>query len=620
MYIPYNSRKDYHKSIFGAVEENTPVVFRIVMPRNFSVSAAYLAVKEEFSREKKLIPMEWECMQGENEEWWRVEFTPDKAGLYFYHFEYDTPFGRSVILLNKEGYGILNTPGRDWQLTVYEKGFTAPDKFKGGIIYQIFPDRFAFSGKEKKDVPSYRILRTDRENEPYWKPDEKGITLNNDFFGGDLEGIRGKLDYLQSLGVSCIYLNPIFKAHSNHRYDTGDYLTIDPLLGDEKDFKKLCQDAKKKGISIILDGVFSHTGDDSVYFNKYSNYPSVGAYQSQNSPYYNWYKFRRFPDDYECWWGIKILPEVTEENEDFLRFITGENGVLRKWMKLGADGWRLDVADELPDVFLDRLRTAVKAEKEDALVLGEVWEDASNKVSYSVRRRYLLGKQLDSVMNYPFADAIIHFVRTGDTSSFSETVMTVLENYPKTVVDVLMNHIGSHDTMRIINALAGESLANKPRSWQSGKKLSDYDYEKGIKLVKLASTVQFTLPGIPSIYYGDEIGMQGYADPFNRGCFIEENAETSLLEHYRKLGNIRRINTCFKEGSFRFISCERACAAYVREDENQSILVIANRNETDIEYYLHDEWHSAEVIYGEGECSYFVRVPQMSAVILRKQN
>ena len=141
-----------------------------------------------------------------------------------------------------------------------------------------------------------------------------------------------------------------------------------------------------------------------------------------------------------------------------------------------------------------------------------------------------------------FADAIIHFVRTGDTSSFSETVLTVLENYPKTVIDVLMNHIGSHDTMRIINALAGESLANKPRSWQSGKKLSQCDYEKGIKLVKLASTVQFTLPGIPSIYYGDEIGMQGYADPFNRGCFVEENAEQSLLEHYRKLGNIRRSN------------------------------------------------------------------------------
>ncbi len=564
--------------------------------------------------------MEWECMQGDSEEWWRVEFTPSKAGLYFYHFEYDTPFGRSVILLSKEGYGILNASGSDWQLTVYEKGFSSPDKFKGGIIYQIFPDRFAFSGKDKKDIPSYRILRSDRENEPYWKPDEKGITLNNDFFGGDLEGIRQKLDYLESLGVTCIYLNPIFKAHSNHRYDTGDYLSIDPLLGDEKDFSKLCSDAKKKGISVILDGVFSHTGDDSVYFNKYSSYPSVGAYQSKESPYYNWYKFRSFPDDYECWWGIKILPEVTEENEDFLGFIAGENGVLRKWMKLGADGWRLDVADELPDVFLDRLREAVKAEKSDALVLGEVWEDASNKVSYSVRRRYLLGRQLDSVMNYPFAEAIIRFARTGDTSSFSETVMTVLENYPKTVVDVLMNHIGSHDTVRIINALAGESLMNKSRSWQSGKRLSPESYEKGIKLVKLSSVIQFTLPGIPSIYYGDEIGMQGYADPFNRGCFVEKNAEKSLLEHYRKIGEIRRKHTCFKEGDFRFVSCERACIAYIREDENDSLLIIANRNETDIEYYLHEEWHSSELIFGEGKSSYFVKVPAMSAVILKKSH
>lgn len=617
MYIPYNSRKDYHKSKFGAVEEGTPVVFRIVMPRNFSVSAAYLVIKEEFSREKQQLSMQWDCMQGDSEEWWKIEFTPACAGLYFYHFEYDTPFGRSVILLEKNGCGTLSSSGRDWQMTVYEKGFTAPNKFKGGIIYQIFPDRFAFSGKEKKNVPSGRVLRSDRENEPYWKPNEQGITLNNDFFGGDLEGIRQKLSYLKSLNVTCIYLNPIFKANSNHRYDTGDYLSIDPLLGDEKDFENLCRDAKKEGISIILDGVFSHTGDDSVYFNKYSNYSSLGAYQSKNSPYYNWYKFRSFPDNYECWWGIKILPEVTEENEDFLSFITGENGVLRKWMRLGADGWRLDVADELPDVFLDRLRCAVKAEKEDALILGEVWEDASNKVSYSVRRRYLLGKQLDSVMNYPFAEAIIRFVRTGDTSDFAESIMTVLENYPKTVVDVLMNHIGSHDTMRIINALVGESLANKSRDWQSGRKLSAEDYAKGICLVKLASVIQFTLPGIPSIYYGDEIGMQGYADPFNRSCFIEENAEKSLLEHYRQLGKIRKENSCFKEGEFKILSCERACIAYVRQDESGAVLVIANRNETEIDYYLNEQWHFGEVIFGAEECSRFVKIPALSAVMIK---
>ncbi len=594
------------------------VVFRVVMPRSFSVSCVYLAVSEEFSHSRQLIPMQWERMEGESEEWWRVSFTPETEGLYFYHFEYDTPFGRSNIYKVKNGCGALNSSGPAWQMTVYSADFNITKKFEGGVIYQIFPDRFNFSGKEKKNVPSYRILRTDTENEPYWKPDEKGITLNNDFFCGDLEGITEKLDYLKSLGVTCIYLNPIFKAHSNHRYDTGDYMSIDPLLGDEKDFKTLCDKAHERNISVILDGVFSHTGDDSVYFNRYSNYNSLGAYQSTESPYYNWYKFKKFPDDYECWWGIKILPEVMEENEDFLNFISGENGVLRHWMRLGADGWRLDVADELPDVFLDRLRKAVKAENENSLIIGEVWEDASNKVSYSDRRRYLLGKQLDSVMNYPFADALIRFARTGETEHFEEAVMTVLENYPKCVVDNLMNHIGTHDTMRVINALVGESLTNRSRSWQAGRKLKQEAYEKGIKLVRLAAAVQFALPGIPSIYYGDEIGMQGYRDPFNRGYFREEEAEKSLLEYYKKLGKIRQENSCFKEGDFRFVSCERACVAFVRCDENSQVLVIANRNETDIEYYLHEEWQSKEIILGEGECKHFVKVPAMSTIILRR--
>ncbi len=618
MYIPYNSRKDYHKSHFGAVEAGTEVVFRIVMPRNFSVSAAYLALTEEFSRSKQLLSMQWERMEGDNEEWWRVSFNPPKEGLYFYHFEYDTPFGRSMIFRHEGGCGRFASQGTSWQMTVYEKDFSVPEKFCGGIIYQIFPDRFAFSGKEKKNIPEYRILRNDYQNEPVWQPDEKGITQNCDFFCGDLEGICEKLDYISSLGVTCIYLNPIFKAHSNHRYDTGDYLSIDPLLGDEQDFVRLCNQAHKRGMSVILDGVFSHTGDDSVYFNKYSNYPDLGAYQSENSPYYNWYKFKSFPDDYECWWGIKILPEIMEENEDFLEFITGENGVLRKWMRLGADGWRLDVADELPDVFLDRVRSAVKAENKEAFVLGEVWEDASNKVSYSVRRRYLLGKQLDSVMNYPFADAIIRFARTGETAHFKEAVMSVLENYPKCVVDVLMNHIGTHDTMRIINALAGESLVNKSRSWQSGRHLSDEDYKKGVSLVKLAATVQYTLPGIPSLYYGDEIGMQGYADPFNRGFFLPENAEKTLLEYYKKLGKIRREFSCFEKGDFSFVSCERACIAFIRRDKNSEVLVIANRNETEIEYYLHEEWQNSKLLLGGGECTHFVKVPAMSAVILKK--
>ena len=381
MYIPYNSRLEYHKSIFGAVKTDQTVTFRIILPRDFCCHAARLAIKKAEAADYSYIDMQWDCMEGVGEEWWKVDFTAEDAALYRYHFEYDTSWGTSRIYHVGNGLAAIKGEGEDWQLTVYDKNFHTPEWLKGGIIYQIFPDRFAFSDTEKQNVPSDRVLRTDRDGDPYWIPTVEGKVLNNDYFGGDLKGIEQKLGYLKSLGVTCIYLNPIFEAQSNHRYDTADYEKIDPMLGTEKDFKSLCESAKKLGIRIMLDGVFSHTGDDSRYFNRYSRYDNVGAYQSEGSPYYSWYKFNSWPDDYESWWGIKILPEVNEDNPDFIEYITGKNGIARKWLRLGASGWRLDVADELPDEFLDEFRKAVKAEKADGLVLGEVWEDASNKSS-----------------------------------------------------------------------------------------------------------------------------------------------------------------------------------------------------------------------------------------------
>lgn len=274
-----------------------------------------------------------------------------------------------------------------------------------------------------------------------------------------MQGIKEKLPYLKELGVSCIYLNPIFEAHSNHRYNTADYMKIDGTLGDEKDLKELCDEAGKLGIRVMLDGVFSHVGRDSKYFNMYRRYEGDGAYNSKDSKYYNWFKFNKWPDDYVAWWGIKLLPEIKEDNEDYLDYICSENGVARKWIEAGISGWRLDVADELPDVFLDRFRKAVKAENEDAVILGEVWEDATNKIAYSERRRYLLGDQLDSVMNYPFANAILDFIRNSDTEKFKRTVLDIISNYPPQVLSILMNHIGTHDTPRAITALAGEDSA-----------------------------------------------------------------------------------------------------------------------------------------------------------------
>lgn len=620
MYIPYNSRFDYHKSIFGAVKTDEKVVFRIVLPRDFGCHSAKLLVRCDGTYDYAVYDMQWDCMEGEHEEWWRVEFSAETAGLYRYHFEYHTPWGASKISHDTNGAAKIGDNVEDWQLTVYDKNFTTPDWLKGGTIYQIFPDRFYSSGKPKKNVPDDRIIRTDLDGEPYWIPDSNGKVLNNDYFGGDLKGIEEKLPYLCELGVSCIYINPIFEAQSNHRYDTSDYEKIDSLLGDENDLKSLCDKAKEYSIKIILDGVFSHTGDDSKYFNKYNRYDSVGAYQSKDSKYYNWYKFNQWPDDYLSWWGIKILPEVIEENPDFIEYITGKNGIARKWLRAGVSGWRLDVADELPDEFLDSFRKSVKDENPDALVLGEVWEDASNKCSYGQRRRYLLGDQLDSVMNYPFLNAVLDFIRDGYAELFCSRVMSILENYPKEVIDVLMNPISTHDTMRAITALAGESCEYRDRYWQSTHYLDENSYPYGERLLKAATAIQFTLPGVPSIYYGDEAGMQGYKDPFNRYCYPWDKENPEILNWYKKLGQIRKDHPVFIDGDFNIISGVAGCVAFTRSNFDETILVISNSNPHPISYYVKDEFSDAEDLIGntlvEGTR---VLIDEKCTVILRKK-
>lgn len=620
MYIPYNSRLEYHKSIFGAVKTGQTVTFRIILPRDFCCHAAKLLIKKAEDARYSCINMQWDCMEGVGEEWWKIDFTAEDAALYKYHFEYDTSWGTSRIYHVGNGLAAIKGEGDDWQLTVYDKNFHTPEWLKGGIIYQIFPDRFAFSGTKKQNVPSDRVLRTDRDGDPYWIPTAEGKVLNNDYFGGDLKGIEQKLGYLKSLGVTCIYLNPIFEAQSNHRYDTGDYEKIDPMLGTERDFKSLCQSAEKLGIKIMLDGVFSHTGDDSKYFNRYSRYDSVGAYQSENSPYYNWYKFNKWPDDYESWWGIKILPEVNEDNPDFIEYITGKNGIARKWLRLGASGWRLDVADELPDEFLDEFRKAVKEEKNDCLVLGEVWEDASNKSSYGKLRRYLLGEQLDSVMNYPFAGAVIDFIRDANAELFASRVMSIVENYPKEVLDVLMNHISTHDTMRAITALAGESCAYRDRRWQSNHSLDEKEYRYGMRLLMAASAMQFALPGVPTIYYGDEAGMQGYKDPFNRRCYPWGKENEELVEWYKKLGEIRSKNSVFKDGKFEILSAVAGCVAFSRKNDDEAILVISSSNPHPITYHVKSEWCDAYDLLGNGRvAANMVDIEEKSTVILKRK-
>ena len=495
------------------------------------------------------------------------------TGLYFYYFS----LGERLFLGCGAGRkAVVTEHPVSWQITVSDETYRTPEWFKGGVMYQIFPDRFCKAGDNP--VPPHKIFRPDWGGQPSFRPNEFGKVLNNDFFGGDLNGIRSKLDYLAALHVSVLYLNPIFEAYSNHRYDTGDYMKIDGLLGTEEDFRLLCEEAERKGIRIILDGVFNHTGDDSRYFNKFGRYDSVGAYQSPDSPYRDWYRFHCFPDSYESWWGIETLPAVNEQSPSYRAFVCGENGVLRTWLRRGARGYRLDVADELPDFFLRDVRQAVKTEDPDALLIGEVWEDASNKIAYGVRRQYLQGSELDSVMNYPLKNAMIHFVRTGYTNELRETVAMLLDNYPKETLDCLMNSLSTHDTPRILTVLGGKECADKEE--MSRTSMSKEARESAKQKLKMAAVLQYTLPGVPCVFYGDEAGLEGYMDPFCRACFPWDDIDEELCSFYRKLGEIRTVcaREALRDGEYRELYADASCLVFERRKGKASVCVWCNRS------------------------------------------
>lgn len=614
----FNSRNPLYRYPMGAVEEETPVHFKISIGRDLHCSAMYFCVIDDSSSKEEKYSMFWCGMNGENAEFWECDYAPPHAGLFFYHFEGDTWHGRQRYMRGMYGQDQLGGD-KSWQLTAYRHGFSTPDWLAGGVMYQIFPDRFHFSGNAKDQVPEDRRYHEIWDEQPQWEPDPDGEIRNKDYFRGDLEGIIEKLDYLQSLGVTCLYLNPIFEAHSNHRYDTADYSKIDPLLGTEQDFSHLCREATKYGIRIILDGVFNHTGSDSVYFNREGRYSGAGAYQSQQSPYYPWYSFRKWPDEYDCWWNFKTLPDVVESNPQYKEYITGEKGIIRKWLADGSSGWRLDVADELPDEFLDSITSAARLQNSESLIIGEVWEDASNKCAYGQRRRYLLGGQLDSVMNYPFRNAILGFLTGGDPSAQMELILEILENYPPQVIRLLMNHIGTHDTERALTMLAGEPLRGHGRKWQSTAHLTKDRRAHGLRLLRLAALMQYTLPGVPCVYYGDEAGMEGYRDPFNRGTYPWGNEDRELLGWYRQLGKLRKkYRKILAEGDFSPLHAGNSCMAYLRSSAAGILLAAFNACGESRSLAVPSEWKDAYAEIGNAPSSDLVLPPYGCAVLISR--
>ena len=614
-YYPFDSRNNLYRSKLGAVPANENLRLRLLLHKDAQVYEAFLRMVNDNDNslcEIKMTPSnEWIC----DYQFFDCNITTAE-GLYWYDFRYTSAHGEFFVVKSENSLGIVSqTQGERFQLTVYDKDFTTPDWLKGGLIYQIFPDRFYNSGALKENVPDDRFVCEDWSKIPEHCQNNGMCSLGNDYYGGDLKGVMEKLPYLKELGVSCIYFNPIFEAHSNHRYNTANYEKIDPLLGCKDDLVNLCKEASKQGIKIILDGVFSHTGDDSIYFNRTGRYGNGGAYRDYNSIYHEWFKFYDFPNGYDAWWGVKTLPETNEDNDNFTEYITGENGILRKYLKLGVAGWRLDVADELPDKFLDKLRAAVKSENPNAYILGEVWEDASNKISYGARRKFLRGSQLDSVMNYPFANAILSFIKNGGGNALSETVHTILENYPKCSVDTLMNHLGTHDTARVLTVLSKNDSFIGDRTWQSQQKLSEHEYINGVKRLKAAAVIQYTLPGVPSLFYGDEAGVQGFGDPFCRATYPWGHENQELISFYKDLGKVRKECKAFVDGDFYTVFADENSIAFTRNSKNSTAFIAVNRGNNAACIALPDEFKVYKKIFGKqvnngeivlNECEYCI--------------
>jgi glycosidase len=572
--VVFDSKSELFRYPQGAIKENDKIKLRIHIKRDF-VYLPKVIIEKRNDFDKifyKSSTFEWVSTE-KNYDIYSTEFSIEEYGNYYYSFDFDSENNS------------INQYNEFHELLIYKDDYNTPQWIKGGIIYHIFVDRFYKNQINTKT--DNMVIRNDWGGVPNYKPNEDGKILNNDFFGGNLNGIIHKLPYLSSLGVTVIYLSPIFEAHSNHKYDTSDYLSIDPMFGSENDFVNLCKKAKEYSISIILDGVFNHTGDDSVYFNKYNNYKSIGAYQSKNSPYFDWYTFNNWNDEYNCWWNIKILPTLNKINPNYIDFIMGKDGVLKHWLKQGARGYRLDVADELPNEFLDKLRQSVKSEKNDAVIIGEVWEDASNKFAYDKLKEYFCGNQLDSVTNYPLRTAIIDYLKNKDCTNLYETMNIITEKYPLQSMNCLMNILGTHDTIRILTELGSYTTPNS-KDEMAESKLSIEELSTGINLLKIASLLQMTLPGIPCIYYGDEVGIEGWKDPFNRICFPWGHENVEILNHYKFLSKLRKSNPIFIDGNYRCISHDKEVFIYERYKEKEKIVIGVNLSNKEITLSFHE--------------------------------
>ncbi len=540
--------------------------------------------------------------------------------------------GRISNIPSRIGAGEDRYPAA-FQITLYAADFDTPSHMKGAVMYQIFPDRFhrgeGFTAEEMRaarNAPE-RIFHDDWYEDVDIEGHPETGYIACDFFGGTLDGIAEKIEYFKSLHIETIYLNPIFEARSNHRYDTADYLNADPMLGGNEAFSRLVDTLHAAGIRVILDGVFSHTGADSRYFNKLSRYSEPGAYQAVHgqgrSPYSSWYSF--FRDEagelkYDSWWGFTDLPNVNENDLSYRAHIFGENGVVRTWLRRGADGFRLDVSDELPDSFLRELRTVVKEETGGkGYVLGEVWEDASNKISYGAYRDFLFGNTHDAVMGYTFRDSVLGFLTWAfEAQTMNARLESYRENYPPQVYYCNMNLISSHDVPRALTVVGGDPDPGD-RKLQKDMHLRPAQRAVGFARMRLALMLQMCYVGAACVYYGDEVGVEGYRDPFNRRTYpwgrLDLDAEDQL-SFFRWATGLRSQYPVLRTGTYQTLYAEKDVFIFERSlDDNRcdffgnpcdgpGVLVLAiNRNEKKNYAFEILRQNGRTLVEAAGECS-----------------
>lgn len=595
-----------NKTPKGAVIVNTQVKYTLKVSKFEHTEKAYFVmhrdgespIRYEMARDfvdDKYVNFSYECKYTE-------------CGFFWYHFELQTG-NQKTRLIRSDNLDIVASPAdSDYLQLVINAESKADQSFRKGIIYHIFIDRFCREG----DVKTRKgLVLEDNWDKPIDKEyDENGERVNNICYGGNFAGIIEKLPYLKGLNVSTIYLSPIFEGNSSHKYDVADYSKIDSMFGSSEDFLNLVKTCKRNGINVIVDGVFNHTGSDSVYFNKNGRYKTVGAYQSQNSKYYSWYNFQNYPDEYSCWWGIKTLPE-TREDSGFFDYIAGKNGIVEKYMSMGISGMRLDVVDELSNDFMHAICESAKRIAPKSFVVGEVWEDASTKIAYDERKQYFLGGNLDSVTNYPMKNAILEYVKYGNSADFVNVVNMILDQYPRGIRNNLMNILDTHDTVRALTYL-GRDESN--REYREGEKyeLSSQEMERGIQLLKIASIMQYTVMGIPTVFYGDEAGIEGTKDPYCRTPYPWGRENVELVDWYRKLGNLRN-NKVLNDGDMNIRYADGGVIIYERTKGDNKIIVAINRSEEDFSFTLErsmTDYFSSEHISGK------VTLSKDSAIVL----